>query len=104
MPSVRPLRFDLLVCYDVNTTTRAGVKRLRKVAKVCEGYGQRVQYSTFECTLTDVLLARMRSKLLDIMDSNEDSLRIYHLYGSREDRLEAYGRDGWVDYMGPLIT
>jgi len=104
MASPRPVRFDILVCYDVNTTTPAGEKRLRRVAKACEGFGQRVQYSIFECTLTDILLDRMRSKLLDIIDSSTDSLRIYYLFGHRDERLEVYGRDGWVDYLGPLIT
>ncbi len=102
--ALRPERFDLLVCYDVDTTTTAGVGRLRRVAKVCEGYGQRVQYSVFECTLSDMLLAKMRAKLLDIMDSEQDSLRIYFLYGPRDRRLEVHGKDGWVDFQGPLIV
>jgi CRISPR-associated protein Cas2 len=104
MKSLRPERFDLLVCYDVNTTTTAGEARLRRVAKACEGYGQRVQYSVFECSLTDMLLDKMRAKLLDIIDREQDSLRIYRLYGPRDERLEVYGRDGYIDFSGPLFA
>lgn len=100
----RVTRFDVLVCYDVNTTEADGRKRLRKVAKACEGYGQRVQNSVFECTLSDALLEKLRAKLLDIIDREQDNLRIYFLYGARETRIEAYGRDTWIDMSGPLIA
>jgi CRISPR-associated protein Cas2 len=100
----RPTRFDVLVCYDVNTTDSAGRKRLRKVAKACEGYGQRVQNSVFECTLSEALLEKLRAKLVDIIHREQDSLRIYFLYGGRETRLEVYGRDTWTDMSGPLIA
>ena len=104
MRSQRPTRFDVLICYDVNTIESAGRKRLRQVAKACEGNGQRVQNSVFECTLSDALLEKLRAKLLDIIKKEEDSLRIYFLYGPRESRLEVYGRDTWVDMSGPLIA
>ena len=100
----RPDRFDVLICYDVNTLTASGRRRLRKVAKTLEGSGQRVQFSVFECTLSDALLLKLRTKLLDIIDMQEDSLRIYYLPGARERYLESFGRDGWVDFLGPLIT
>lgn len=100
----RPDRFDVLISYDVNTLTSAGRRRLRKVAKALEGYGQRVQFSVFECTLSDALLEKLRGKLLDIIDRQEDNLRIYYLAGPRERYLEAYGRDGWVDFLGPLVA
>ncbi len=96
-------RFDLLVCYDVNTTDPDGAKRLRKIAKVCVAYGQRVQYSVFECSLTDALLEKFQSRLLDIMDHDKDSLRFYRLIGSREIVVRVYGRDGFVDFTKPLI-
>jgi|SRR5579862_3850736 len=104
MRPIRPERADILVCYDVNTATLEGEARLRKVAKACEGFGQRVQYSVFECTLTEMLLDRMRAKLLEIIDSDQDSLRIYYLYGPRDRRLEVHGRDSYVDFSGPLFA
>ena len=68
---------NYLVVYDVATTTPAGKKRLRTVARACEGFGQRVQYSVFEvcCSKTD--LARLVAKLGQIVEPDEDSLRIY---------------------------
>ena len=103
MKPLRPERFDILVCYDVSTVTAEGEARLRRAAKTCERYGQRVQYSVFECTLTEMLLDKMRAGLIDIMDAQQDSLRIYYLYGAREKRLEVHGLDKYVDFMGPLI-
>ncbi len=96
-------RFDLLVCYDVNTVDKEGARRLRKVSKICVGYGQRVQYSVFECSLTDALLEKFQSRLLDIIDHEKDSLRFYRLTGGRENVVQVYGRDGFVDYSQPLI-
>ena len=104
MKSQRPARFEILVCYDVNTLDSPGRSRLRKVAKACEAYGQRVQFSVFECALSDVLLEKLRARLLGIINPNEDSLRIYYLYGPREKWLEKIGRDGWVDFLGPLVV
>ena len=99
-----PNPMDILVAYDVNTQDKEGQKRLRKVAKICEGYGQRVQYSVFECTVSEVKLQAFRHRLLKVIDPDKDSLRIYHLHGRRQDIVEAYGRDTWVDYNGPLIV
>jgi CRISPR-associated protein Cas2 len=94
---------DLLVTYDVSTTTAAGQKRLRKVAKACEAFGQRVQYSVFEVSVNPVQGERLRARLTEIIDPKEDSLRIYTLRGRREESVEAYGRDLYVDFKGPLI-
>lgn len=98
-----PEKIDILVCYDVKTIHEDGARRLRKVAKACTQYGQRVQFSVFECTLTAANLHRMRQKLLTILDPAEDSLRIYTLIGPRGRCVEAFGRDGWVDFDGPLV-
>ena len=103
MKSNYPARSDYLICYDVDTTTVAGEGRLRRVAKACEGYGQRVQYSVFECILNEMLLERLRAKLLDIMDSDVDSIRIYHLSAPGK-KAEVLGKDSYVDFRGPLIT
>ncbi len=98
-----PDKFDILVCYDVKTTHESGEVRLRKVSKACTQFGQRVQYSIFECSLTSVNLERLRQKLLDIIDTNEDNLRIYFLQGSRSKFVQTYGKNKWMDFDGPLI-
>jgi len=95
---------DLLVSYDVNTLTKEGRRRLRRVAKICTGHGQRVQFSVFEVTVNEVRHQILRQMLIDTIDHKEDSLRIYVLRGGRDDALEAFGRDGYVDYTGPLIV
>jgi len=95
---------QILVAYDVNTVKPEGRRRLRKVAKACEGFGQRVQWSVFECSLTDAQLEKLRGKLLGIISEREDSLRIYILAGRREEVVEAHGRDTWVDPYDPLIV
>jgi len=95
---------DIVIAYDVNTETPAGRRRLRRVARACLGFGQRVQYSVFECSLNETHLERLRQQLLKIIDPQEDSLRIYFLRGSREEVVEVYGRDGYVDFRGPLMV
>ena len=95
---------NLLVCYDVNTQTPAGRRRLRRVAKACEGYGQRVQHSVFECTVSDTVLERLRQRLLAEIDAKQDSLRIYYLGSDRTAVVEAHGRDHYVDFTAPLIV
>lgn len=94
---------NLLVTYDVNTQTVAGAKRLRQVAKVCEGFGQRVQDSVFECTISPSELETFRARLLAIIDVRQDSLRIYRLHIQREEVVEVYGRDLYRDLQAPLI-
>jgi CRISPR-associated protein Cas2 len=95
---------DLLVTYDVNTETKAGRRRLHKVALVCKKYGQRVQYSVFESRVNDAQLVQMRAELLDTINKDKDSLRIYRLYGSREDCVESYGLDRYLDFEEPMIV
>ena len=98
------MRNHVLVTYDVNTQDAAGKRRLRKVAKACEGRGQRVQFSVFECKVNDMELDRLRDRLVDIINPESDSLRIYYLRGRREDYLESYGRDTYIDFDEPLIA
>ena len=98
-----PNRIDVVVTYDVNPLTKEGRRRLRQVAKVCEGCGQRVQWSVFECRVTETELERLRQRLCKTMDADEDSIRIYRLRGRRQEVVEAYGRDGYVDFEEPLI-
>ena len=94
---------NIVVAYDVNTETPAGRKRLRGVAKVCEGCGQRVQMSVFECSLTRTQLESMRGSLLDIIKPELDSLRIYHIAASRQEAVEVHGRDDWRDLNGAIV-
>ena len=94
---------DILVTYDVNTLTRPGRARLRRIAKLCEGYGQRVQFSVFECTVTEAQMEVFRARLLKAIEASEDSLRIYALRGAREGCVQAYGSDRYVNFQAPLI-
>lgn len=96
-------RKDILVTYDVNTETREGRRRLRQVAQLCENYGQRVQYSVFECSVTPAQLEQLEHEVINTMDKDEDSVRIYILNGGREASLRAYGRDRYIDFDGPLV-
>ncbi len=94
----------VLVTYDVNTESAAGRKRLRRVAKTCENYGQRVQKSVFECLVDPALWAKFRQKLVDIHDGNEDSLRFYFLGSNWKGRVEHVGAKPAYDPEGPLIV
>ena len=96
-------RLELLVSYDVETVTPEGRSRLRKMAKACSAYGQRVQYSVFELNVTPALLEKFLQRARAIIDVQTDSLRIYTLTGGRSAYLRVYGRDGWVDFEGPLV-
>lgn len=94
---------DLLVTYDVNTLTPDGRRRLRKIAKICGAYGQRVQFSVFECSVGEIERERLRARLLDVINTNEDSLRIYQLRGRRDDVAECFGINTYVNFKDPLI-
>ena len=81
----------VLITYDVNTETAAGRVRLRKVAKQCVNYGQRVQNSVFECILDNAQCIRLKSLLTDIIDESVDSLRFYYLGNSYKTKVEHIG-------------
>ena len=95
---------DLLVSYDVTTDDAAGRRRLRRVAKVCVAFGQRVQKSVFECSVNEMQLEQMRDRLVKCIDQKRDNLRIYRLVEPRELRVESYGRDMYVDFGEPLVV
>lgn len=80
-----------VIVYDVNTGDPAGERRLRRVAKVCVDYGQRVQNSVFECLADAVTLAKIKHQLLEIIDKDKDSLRFYNLGNRYSSRIEHYG-------------
>jgi len=96
-------RLDILVTYDVNTEDTAGRRRLRKAAESCKSYGQRVQLSVFECRVTPAQYETLRARLVKLIDPKLDSLRIYKLRQPREDSLECFGVDKYVDFDEPLI-
>jgi len=81
----------IVVCYDVNTETRAGRKRLRRVAQVCKNFGQRVQKSVFECQVDEMKYEDLRRKLLKEVKLEMDNLRLYRLTEPRDQRVEEYG-------------
>lgn len=81
----------VVVTYDVNTADAAGRKRLRKVAKVCVDYGQRVQNSVFECVTDAATFARVKAELLSLIDDEKDSLRFYYLGKNYARKIEHYG-------------
>ncbi|MCP4662529.1 MAG: CRISPR-associated endonuclease Cas2 [bacterium] len=94
----------VVVTYDVSTVEAAGRRRLRRVAKICEDYGQRVQNSVFECTVDPERWARLRLRLVDTIDPEVDSLRFYHLGKNWRRRVEHVGAKPEVDLEGPLIV
>ena len=94
---------DLLVAYDVSTETRAGRRHLRRVAQVCENYGQRVQQSVFECQVNQSQYEMLIEALLAEIDEGEDSLRIYRLIQPREKAVRCWGYDPAINFKGPLV-
>lgn len=94
---------EILVTYDVNTETAAGRRRLRRVARVCEKYGQRVQYSVFECVVDGAQLASLTHELSEEIDVASDSLRIYRLQEPRSRYVQSLGRALAHDQREPLI-
>ena len=94
----------VLVSYDVSTSSAGGAKRLRRIAKVCKDYGQRVQYSVFECIVDPAQWAQMRNNLIKIMDEKHDSLRFYFLGSNWKPRVEHIGAKEAIDIEGPLIV
>ena len=81
----------IVVCYDVNTETRDGRRRLRRVAQVCKNFGQRVQKSVFECQVDEMKYEQLRNRLLKEVMLELDNLRLYRLTEPREERVEEYG-------------
>ncbi len=94
----------LLVCYDVNTETAKGRKRLRHMCQACKNYGQRVQKSVFECDVDEIERERMIRGLTRIADLKEDSLRIYRLLEPVEKTVVVYGWDTKVNFKDPLVV
>jgi CRISPR-associated protein Cas2 len=93
----------VVIAYDVNTESTAGAKRLRKVARQCENYGQRVQSSVFECLIDPAQLRKLRHVLTRIIEPETDSLRFYYLGNKWRERVEHIGAKASIDLEGILI-
>ncbi|MEF8713346.1 MAG: CRISPR-associated endonuclease Cas2 [Accumulibacter sp.] len=94
----------IIVTYDVSTETAAGRKRLRRVAKVCESMGQRVQKSVFECSIDQMQMEELERRLLAEINEQEDCLRLYRLTEPISLRVKEYGRFHAISFDGPLVA
>ena len=93
----------VLITYDVNTTTKQCQKRLRKVAKKCLDYGQRVQNSVFECIVDATQYSQLKLQLMELIDPETDSLRFYRLGNNYKTKVEHFGAKVSYDMEDPLI-
>ena len=93
----------VLITYDVETVTLAGARRLRRMAKECQNYGQRVQNSVFECVLTEAQFSLLRNKITSIIDEEKDSVRFYFLGKNWNNRVEFIGKKTSYDVTSELI-
>jgi CRISPR-associated protein Cas2 len=93
----------ILVTYDVSTVEKAGLRRLRRVARACEDYGVRVQKSVFECQVGQAEWVQLKDRLLREIKKDEDSLRFYYLDETAKQKIEHHGMDKPIDLSEPLI-
>ncbi len=93
----------VLVTYDVNTEGTEGKRRLRRVARVCENHGQRVQNSVFECSVDQAQFVSLRAKLLGEIDAGKDSMRFYFLGNDWRNRVDHVGVKASYDPDSPMI-
>lgn len=94
----------VLISYDVGDIKLGGQRRLRRVAKACQDYGQRVQFSVFECIVDPAQWTVLKQRLIDEIDPEKDSLRFYYLGSNWERRVEHIGAKEGIDQKGPLIV
>ena len=93
----------VLASYDVSTMTADGVRRLRRIAKTCRDYGQRVQYSVFEIEVDAAQWTVLKQRLCDLIDPEVDSLRFYFMGKNWQSKVEHVGAKAVLDLNGPLI-
>jgi len=93
----------VLITYDVSTNTREGVRQLNRVAKACLDYGQRVQNSVFECQVNPAQFATLKRRLLDVIESEEDSVRFYFLGKNWKRKVEHHGTKPSIDLLGDTL-
>lgn len=94
----------VLVAYDVETESKGGQRRLRRVARACQDFGQRVQFSVFECNVDPAQWVSLRSRLIQEIDPAKDSLRFYFLGSNWRRRVEHIGAKPTYDSEGPIIV
>jgi CRISPR-associated protein Cas2 len=94
----------VIVTYDVSTESSEGRRRLRRVAKVCESVGQRVQKSVFECRVDQMQYEELERRLLAEIDEQADNLRFYRLIEPVDLHIKEYGNFRSVDFDGPLLV
>lgn len=94
----------ILVSYDVAVTSEGGARRLRRIARACQDYGQRVQFSVFEIEVTPDQWVLLRARLVGEMDVTQDSLRFYFLGSAARHRIVHVGAKPALDFEAPLIV
>ncbi len=94
----------VLVSYDVKTSDTGGARRLRRVARICTNFGQRVQFSVFECIVNPAQWIVLKKKLIEEIDISTDSLRFYFLGANWRKRVEHIGAKKSLDQEGTLIV
>lgn len=94
----------ILVTYDVCLVEGNGAARLRRVAKICRNYGQRVQNSVFECLVTESQYILLKNAISKVIDKNEDSVRFYILGSEKKRKVDTLGKDNYIDLRGDLIV
>lgn len=95
---------QLLITYDVATSTEGGQQRLRRAAKICLDYGQRVQNSVFECDVDPARFVELKNRLFEVVDLDHDSLRFYNLGADWDRRVEHHGAKPSFNPKGTLIV
>ncbi|MFZ5560000.1 MAG: CRISPR-associated endonuclease Cas2 [Pseudomonadota bacterium] len=93
----------ILVSYDVSTISPGGERRLRRIAKACRDYGQRVQFSVFEIEVDNARWTFLKQELCDLIDPETDSLRFYYLGSEWQRKIEHVGAKPALDLHGPLV-
>ena len=94
---------NILVTYDVDTVSEKGQKRLRRVARICNNYGQRVQNSVFECVVTETQYVLLKDELKEAMDEELDSIRFYQLNKNKLHGIEMLGNNTAYGFEEPII-
>ena len=94
----------VIVSYDVATSDDGGQRRLRRVSRACKDFGQRVQYSVFECIVDPAQWTKLKERLISEINPDKDSLRFYYLGSNWHHRVEHVGAKASIDQEGPLIV